>query len=617
MTSTELEASATAKLLSNPGEGRARAPKRRGSIGASSMLSQTFRGVGNDGHHITPLGKPMLGGGPIPVPLTPFPESNPVDIPGAAQTSEAEMAEATAPNLPSPTASPTTQAHFPEDMFGTEQPLTITRKLGETHHGTEADTRTETYTIPGPSELPPGFSDIQSLGEIPHILHTFDGLPVPLKSYLLLQLLRRCPFPTLQFVSSLILPSLKRDFIGLLPVELSYQILQYLDLRSLGKCSSVSKSWKRVVDGDGAELAVWKKRLQSEGWYDEAEVRREVGIDNKKMASKENRITMEDSDDDDGINHPVPINGKQGRFDWPADWHAYGELLNNRRATEPFPEGTQLPPHLYKNLYRKHHLIRQNWFHGRYKHISFPGHAFNVVTCLQFDAEKIVSGSDDQTIHIYDTNTGQLRKRLEGHEGGVWALQYWNNVLVSGSTDRTVRVWDMDAGSCTHLFEGHTSTVRCLIIIIPYKNPETGRMEPECPLIVTGSRDATLRVWKLPHPKRDNPYIPTSGTSSPTDGSNPNPFFKYVLQGHTNSVRAIAGYGNVLVSGSYDTSVRIWNLATGECAHICRAHREKVYSVGYSHELNRAVSGSMDATVRVWCTKTGAQLFTLEGTFGE
>ena len=49
-------------------------------------------------------------------------------------------------------------------------------------------------------------------------------------------------------------------------------------------------------------------------------------------------------------------------------------------------------------------------------------------------------------INVYDTKTGAQRCRLAGHEGGVWALQYYGNVLVSGSTDRTVRVWDIARG---------------------------------------------------------------------------------------------------------------------------------------------------------------------------
>ncbi|TPX65043.1 hypothetical protein SpCBS45565_g05424 [Spizellomyces sp. 'palustris'] len=616
MTATELEESNVSPSLVSPAEGRSRAPKRRGPLGAPHAHS-----IRHDDHRITPVGKPMLAGTPIPIPLTPFPEANPVDIPGAAQSTDTDVSESVTPNLPSPTMSPTTKSAFPNPDMEAQHPV-ISSILGSlpTMNGAAPST---SFTFTEQSQIPAEFADLPSLGDIPYILSTFDNLPTALKSYLLLQLLRRCPFPTLQFVSSLILPSLKRDFVGLLPVELSYQVLQYLDLRSLGRCAAVSKAWKRVVDGDGAEVAVWKKRLLSEGWYDEDEIELEITFDNPSIRTNpppglRSADPMEDSDDEYtlGRSSRAGQNRVASAADWPENWKSeVSSPSHARKVIEFSSENGQLPAQLYKNLYRRHHLIRQNWFHGRYKHISFPGHAFNVVTCLQFDARKIVSGSDDQTIHIYDTGTGELRKRLEGHEGGVWALQYWNDVLVSGSTDRTVRVWDMDTGRCTHLFEGHTSTVRCLIIIIPWRNPETGRLEPEVPLVVTGSRDATLRVWRLPHPKRDEPYLPTTtGGSSPTPGeANQNPFFRHVLSGHNNSVRAIAGFGNVLVSGSYDCTVRIWNLTTGNCDHVCRGHREKVYSVGYSHELQRAVSGSMDATVRVWCTKTGQAMFNLEG----
>ncbi|KAJ3006932.1 SCF ubiquitin ligase complex subunit cdc4 [Thoreauomyces humboldtii] len=599
----------TAFVLASSAPG-CRPPKRRGSIGSSAARNSAT----DDLHRITSR-KPHLAGGPIPIPLTPFPEANPMDIPSAVQNNEAAV------NLPSPTASPTTQTSFPTHLFD-ESPLPINRHVGSYPNDLPPPSALERASI----DIPPEFAEVTALGDISHILNTFDTLPTQLKSYLLLQLLRRCPFSTLQFVSSLILPSLKRDFLGLLPVELAYHVLQFLDIRSLGRCASVSKTWRHVVDGDGAEVAVWKKRLQSEDWYDDSEVHEQVmsaaSLNSQDVMGNPRSTSLSSLDDDD---QPRPLNGKQVREHWPLDWNGYGSLLHDhRRPTESFSEGLEVPPNLFKGLYRRHHLVRQNWFHGRYKHISFPGHAFNVVTCLQFDADKIVSGSDDQTMNIYDTATGTLRKRLEGHDGGVWALQYWNNVLVSGSTDRTVRVWDMEAGECTHLFEGHTSTVRCLIIIIPYKNHVTGRMEPDVPLIVTGSRDATLRVWRLPHPKRDQPWKPAaSGASTPNDEdssstSSParNPFFRHVLTGHNNSVRAIAGYGNTLVSGSYDSTVRIWDLKSGTVVHTCRGHREKVYSVGYSHELERAVSGSMDAFVKIWCTRTGTCLYDLEGESG-
>jgi len=267
------------------------------------------------------------------------------------------------------------------------------------------------------------------------------------------------------------------------------------------------------------------------------------------------------------------------------------------------------PKNFYKRIYRRNHLLNYNWQHGRCHQTSFSGHETNVVTCLQFDSDRIVSGSDDTTINVYDTKTGQLLKKLEGHNGGVWALQYWKNTLVSGSTDRTVRVWDIEEGRCTHRFHGHTSTVRCLIIVTPTENPITHKVEPKFPVIITGSRDSTLRIWKLPDVKKDPEY----GNGSNNNNSSNNPYFLKVLNGHNDSVRAIAGSGNVLVSGSYDHSVRIWNISTGENTFILRGHREKVYSIGYSPELQKAASGSMDFNVRVWCTTTGECLFNLEG----
>ncbi|KAJ3275368.1 SCF ubiquitin ligase complex subunit cdc4 [Terramyces sp. JEL0728] len=347
--------------------------------------------------------------------------------------------------------------------------------------------------------------------EIHNFINIYNLLSTNHKSAALIEILKQSSITTLQQISCTILPLLKF-----------------------------------LIDGEVADQAIWKKRIQLEGFAKESEL------------------------------NPTFITN----------------FLNDSQSVN-----------MYKEFYKHHHLTRQNWLLGRYRKVSFPGHGRHVVTSLQFDGDNIISGSDDHTIHIYDTKTGLLVKKLEGHAGGVWALQYWKSTLVSGSTDRTVRVWDMDTEECTHVFDGHTSTVRCLLIITPQLN-ENGVLEPSEPLIVTGSRDATLRVWKLPNPE-DKKWNPSTGYQ--------NPYFKYLFTGHTNSVRAIAGSGNVLVSGSYDTTVRVWNLDTGECSFIFEGHREKVYSIGYCHELKRAVSGSMDATVRVWCTQTGVNLFVLDG----
>ncbi|OQE24110.1 hypothetical protein PENFLA_c010G00975 [Penicillium flavigenum] len=250
------------------------------------------------------------------------------------------------------------------------------------------------------------------------------------------------------------------------------------------------------------------------------------------------------------------------------------------------------------------------WKNTKPRHLAFRAHDRHVITCLQFDTDKIIVGSDNTNINLYDTKTGALRAILEGHEGGVWAMEYHGNTLVSASTDRTIRVWDIVKAKCTHVFQGHTSTVRCMKILLPVQIDQhsdgTPVMMPEQPLIISGSRDSTLRVWKLPQPG-DSEYFP------PTESDSECPYLIRVLTGHQHSVREIAAYGNTLVSGSYDCTVRVWKISTGESLHRLEGHTSKVYSICLDHERNRCISGSMDNTVKIWSLDTGALLYNLEG----
>ncbi|KAH6895036.1 WD40-repeat-containing domain protein [Coprinopsis sp. MPI-PUGE-AT-0042] len=189
------------------------------------------------------------------------------------------------------------------------------------------------------------------------------------------------------------------------------------------------------------------------------------------------------------------------------------------------------------------------------------------------------------------------------------------------STDRTVRIWDLNTGESTHVFGGHTSTVRCLAIVKPELVDVEGpdgivRKEkwPKRPLIVTGSRDHSLRVWTLPKP--DDPEYRSFNIEDrdgdPADVAN-NPYHRLLLEGHDHAVRALAARGRMLVSGSYDCSVRIWDIIDGTCKWALHGHTQKVYSVVLDLPRNQACSGSMDGTVRVWNLSTGVCTHTLTG----
>ena len=298
------------------------------------------------------------------------------------------------------------------------------------------------------------------------------------------------------------------------------------------------------------------------------------------------------------------------RFDNDGFVLAEGELAI--RAVPNPVIGLPGPMQLFKSLYRRHYLTRKDWMDGDIKprHIAFAAHRNKMIACLQFDTEKILVGYDeDACIEVYDIKTGALRKRLQGHEGSVWALEFHRNTLVSCSTDHSVRVWDIEKGVCTQVLEGHTDTVRCLKILMPARvgMPDgQAEMVPKVPLIITGSRDSTLRVWKLPL-SGDEPFPTRPSQESEC------PYFVRTLLGHHDSVRATAAHGDTLVSGSYDYTVRVWKISTGETKHCLRGHTQKVYSVVLDHKRNRCISGSMDNFAKVWSLETGGLLYNLEG----
>ncbi|KAF1998310.1 WD repeat-containing protein pop1 [Amniculicola lignicola CBS 123094] len=507
-----------------------------------------------------------------------------------------------------------------------------------------------------------------SLMDIPAMLDKFDSLPERMQTYVMFHLLRRCNKRTLHTIADVVNPALKCDFIALLPLELSLNIIQHLDVRSLCNAAQVSKKWRHVIDTDET---VWKELLEVDGYkLPEGELERAVkegwgwqyphssesyerdlrAVSHPVKSDPETSpgvpatyLLGKDTDMDAGVVRSSSARPKRkatssrdtrskklrkkGPSASKSQNHSFsrsaalsqGPIAIAEIAAAYIPSPTiGLPSlrnmHLYKSLYQRHHLIRKSWMQEdtRPKHIAFRAHQRHVVTCLQFDTDKILTGSDDTNINVYDTKTGALRNRLAGHEGGVWALQYEGNTLVSGSTDRSVRVWDIEKGSCTQVFQGHTSTVRCLVILKPTQIGETldGQpiLMPKEPLIITGSRDSTLRVWKLPQP--GDRSIKQTG---PSANDNDNPYFIRTLPGHHHSVRAIAAHGDTLVSGSYDCTVRVWKISTGDTLHRLQGHSQKVYSVVLDHARNRCISGSMDNLVKVWSLETGQCLFNLEG----
>ncbi|EGS18388.1 uncharacterized protein CTHT_0064130 [Thermochaetoides thermophila DSM 1495] len=577
-------------------------------------------------------------------------------------------------SLPSPRLSPTLaaaqlQSHADDDADDYETSFSTQLVRSRQNWADETQITEDSHDGAGPMDLSPVHyenSISRSRSGRPRyvdpatMLNTFDAMPDKLKTWMMFQFLRRCSRNTLHVVADVVNPALKTDFLKQLPLELSWHVLSYLDHRDLCRAAQVSKHWRRIVDGnergwkelfdrDGFVLAPGElERAIKEGWgwqdpYGPYEYERDLTKPDRMTASESElmqsvvksekiepapktraakRKRALTSLNERAAKRRAGVDGKvDGKNSQTAKMLKFeGPISAANAAALAVPDpGIGLPSlrqlHLFKSLYRRHYLIRRSWMSGDAKprHIALAAHPRHVITCLQFDDDKIITGSDDTLIHVYDTKTGQLRKRLEGHEGGVWALQYEGNTLVSAGTDRSVRVWDIQKGQCTHTFYGHTSTVRCLQILMP---SDTGKVDadgkpimmPPKPLIITGSRDSQLRIWRLPEPGSRR-YIQTG----PPPNDEQCPYFIRILSGHNHSVRAIAAHGDTLVSGSYDTTVRVWRISTGELLHTLVGHNQKVYSVVLDHRRNRCISGSMDSTVKIWDLNKGEMLYNLEG----
>ncbi|WWC72565.1 uncharacterized protein I206_106527 [Kwoniella pini CBS 10737] len=466
----------------------------------------------------------------------------------------------------------------------------------------EAGPSTPTSTT---SPLPPNLGsgmEVSALLSLPALASQFDQLPDRIQQHFLMHLLRRSRMPTLQRVSTFASIALKRDFIAMLPHEVAVQILRRMDRPSLAVASRVCKKWRRMID---TERVVWRQRLIDDDlWYgqgvEEAEER--------KILDRYETLDWKAEREAQSLGHTHRF----GRDDTPSDDEKMLSATTSNPSRMVYEE--QIRPTPLKHLYRRRHQDQKNWLHTKPEHTSFSGHGTNVVTCLQFDEDKIISASDDHSINIYDTSGGNLRQRLDGHEGGVWTLEYKNNTLVSGSTDRTVRIWDLEELKEVHVFNGHTSTVRCLQMVEPVWNEKEKEWQPPYPVIVTGSRDATLRVWKLPG-RDDAPYNGTLTAEPDAESAPPedNPYHLHLLEGHSLAVRALAAHGKICISGSYDMSVRVWDIVKGTCIHVLTGHEAKVYSIVYDQYRGRCASGSMDNTVKVWDVNTGDCLHTLTG----
>jgi WD40 repeat protein len=206
----------------------------------------------------------------------------------------------------------------------------------------------------------------------------------------------------------------------------------------------------------------------------------------------------------------------------------------------------------------------------------------------------IVSGGHDNTIRIFDLASGLQEAVLEEHAGAVMSVAIGSrggkNVIVSGGHDNTIRIFDLASGAQEAVLEEHAGAVMSVAI-----GSRGGKN-----VIVSGSSDKTIRVFDL-----------ASGAQ------------EAVIEGHTGAVMSVAiasrGGKEVIVSGGDDNTIRVFDLVTGAQQAVLQGHTDTVRSVAVASRGGKdvIVSGGSDKTIRLFDLASGAQEAILEGQMGE
>ncbi len=215
------------------------------------------------------------------------------------------------------------------------------------------------------------------------------------------------------------------------------------------------------------------------------------------------------------------------------------------------------------------------------------------------DGRFVLSGSADRTVRLFDTATGSLRKTFEGHAGQIdcVAMTKDGRIGISGSQDATVRTWDLETGSCLGVLEGHASFVRSLAIA-----PDDSR-------VISGSSDKTIRQWSL---EQRAAAVPTPARTTELAGP------VAVLSISANGIRA--------VSGSRTSRLSVWDVTRGSIVGTLEGHADQpgrrsrdtrmsdiVTAVRVTEDGYAAVTASRDSTLRIWDVASGRAVHTFTG----
>ena len=205
---------------------------------------------------------------------------------------------------------------------------------------------------------------------------------------------------------------------------------------------------------------------------------------------------------------------------------------------------------------------------------TLEGHSSWISSVLATSHDTIVSGSNDKTLKIWKLdkcNSPSIARHFTQPECITCAR---SGVVVSGAPD-AIKVWDSSTGHCLHTFKTAASSLA--VINDGYT-------------LISGGKDCIINIWDL------------------------NTFFKVQsVTKHSKPITAIISAGAAsFISAAADGSLLMWNLV-GKDACICNTfigHSAAIKCMTISKDASLILTGSYDLSVRIWCTKSARSLAT-------
>ena len=197
------------------------------------------------------------------------------------------------------------------------------------------------------------------------------------------------------------------------------------------------------------------------------------------------------------------------------------------------------------------------------------------------DGATLASGSSSGQVQLFDVGNSRIVATLSGNFQEIRSLSFSpdGRTLASGAAEG-IQIWDVGTQTSTAMFPVGVTSVA---------------FSPDGATLASGSGDG-VRLWDVASKAEVVSYSHSGDRWGPG----------------VNSV-AFSPDGALVASGGDDTTVRLWEVATGENVAVLERHDWPVRSVAFSPDGTMLASGSRDLAVNLWDPVSGERLADLRG----